>query len=315
MAQLPRLIVHVTEAATGKAAPKIDITLEMLRGLQVHEDIRTLVADRSMRIVDLMNLMDAPASGLRKINDGTLVMTDFFEAADAFLEHLPDSYEVRLFSKAFEKIMSLERKLVPERERVIRLKAARWEPNPKVFEFVYEETAFHFREGYSTIDEAMGDKNVPVAFGTVAHSWTLPCTALRRVVADAMEDNDERPNANDLLSEFIENEMSDQYEDAEDDIVDLDGLQSMVEAWLPYAGSGSPEDLALEASLAPWNAKQKITSYMVDFSVIVPLLPGLTRERAIEMAEERVAALRKDIRKIRNTWAPTASPSNAAPSP
>lgn len=313
MAQLPRMLVHVVAAGSGEPVAEMDMTSEMLSRLQSRSNTRALVRDRAPEITGMPR--DASLDLHQGVRDGTLVVNDFFEAADAFLEQLPSSYEVRLFSSLLDKTFSLEAALVMETEKAINLAGARWEPDATTFDFVYDQLAPGFRSGYSTTAEAMGDGRVAAAFGTVGLNWKLPVRSLREVVADEMEGNDIKPDVDQLVSEFIENEMADQYEDAEDDIVDLDGLQAAVEAWLPHAGSGSPEDLALDAAIASWNAKQTITSYMVDFSVAAPLVPGLTQQVAIEMAQARVSSLEQQIQTIRNGWPASVPVASMAPTP
>ena len=65
---------------------------------------------------------------------------------------------------------------------------------------------------------------------------------------------------------LLESACDDHHEDAQEDLVDEDALHELVEAWLPHAAKGTPEDLALEAALADWNGRQTLHSFMLDGS-------------------------------------------------
>lgn len=76
---------------------------------------------------------------------------------------------------------------------------------------------------------------------------------------DAFEDDAEVD-----LPAILASACEDHHEDAFDHLVDEDALFDLVAAWLPHAGKGTPEDLALEPALADWNGRQTLVSYMLD---------------------------------------------------
>src|SRR3546814_11637766 len=67
-------------------------------------------------------------------------------------------------------------------------------------------------------------------------------------------------------------------------------LDKIIEEWLPHAEKGTPGDLALEAKIAEWNARQDIVSHYPDTGVIVPAWDGTTHETAIAWSARRVEA-------------------------
>src|SRR3546814_5409730 len=71
-------------------------------------------------------------------------------------------------------------------------------------------------------------------------------------------------------------------------------LDKIIEEWLPHAEKGTPGDLALEAKIAEWNARQDIVSHYPDTGVIVPAWDGTTHETAIAWSERRVEAARSE---------------------
>lgn len=96
----------------------------------------------------------------------------------------------------------------------------------------------------------------PLVFLTTpVHFAGLDAAALR----DAFEDDGEVD-----LPTLLASACEDHHEDAFEQLVDEDGLFDLVAAWLPHAGKGTAEDLALEPALATWNGRQTLVSYMLD---------------------------------------------------
>jgi len=89
---------------------------------------------------------------------------------------------------------------------------------------------------------------------------------------------------------ILESEMDDLFEDAIDRVADTDELYSLVEAW---AATG--DDAALAAGLSAWNAKQDITTYYMDRTVIVPVYPDVTQEEVIAFCKKEVATLTRQM--------------------
>src|SRR3546814_2817939 len=69
-------------------------------------------------------------------------------------------------------------------------------------------------------------------------------------------------------------------------------LDKSIEEWLPHAEKGTPGDLALEAKIAEWNARQDIVSHYPDTGVIVPAWDGTTHERSEEHTSELQSLMR-----------------------
>ncbi len=128
----------------------------------------------------------------------------------------------------------------------------------------------------------------PFAFGTETRIWPgLQAHDIRRVLADErmatpMESQTTQTEwTADLIRDYVTAIVKSEHEDAIGSIVDLDGLVHFIDRWMPYAGCGNTEDLALEGYLAEWSDKQTIATFRPDFSVIVPLFPGVEQSDAI----------------------------------
>ncbi|MDE4914222.1 hypothetical protein PQI07_26485 [Methylobacterium sp. 092160098-2] len=105
-------------------------------------------------------------------------------------------------------------------------------------------------------DAWAGEERPPLVFLTTpVHFAGLDAAALR----DAFEDD----GAVDLPT-LLASACEDHHEDAFEQLVDEDGLFDLVAAWLPHAGKGTAEDLALEPAIATWNGRQTLVSYMLD---------------------------------------------------
>lgn len=67
------------------------------------------------------------------------------------------------------------------------------------------------------------------------------------------------------LPNILSSACDDHHEDAIEQLVDESQLHEIVRSWLPHAGKGTMEDLALEAGVAAWNARQTLESFEPDF--------------------------------------------------
>ena len=135
----------------------------------------------------------------------------------------------------------------------------------------------------------------PFVFGTRPDKWDMSAASIREQVLD----DGEVPNVEDL----IESSLEDHHEDAYDLVVDSEGLARSVAAWLPHAGTGDAEDLAFEATVAAWNAKQKVVTYWPDQSVALPAFEGATHQEAIAWCERHLAVLDQKIFDAEDAWA------------
>ena len=151
-------------------------------------------------------------------------------------------------------------------------------------------------------------------FATLPQRWDgLDPAFLRSEVADAVAGAEEAeaerladlaagkparsapilPDAFDV-EEHIYSDLQDHYEDAQNDVVDLEGLHDIVSEWRPHAGKGTPEDLALEARLAEWNERQTIVSYHPDMTRILSI-HGDDHAAIVARCERDVRAREADV--------------------
>lgn len=153
----------------------------------------------------------------------------------------------------------------------------------------------------------IADHAPPFVFATKPDVWGgVHCDTLREHVAD-------EPEREPDVADIAYSSLDEHYEDASDDIVDLDGLCTIVHEWFLHAGKKDAVDLGLETKVKAWNAKQRIVSYYQDKHVILPAFDGKTKEDAIawsrgylEQRQHRLAEL--------GTWVtPVAEP--VAPGP
>lgn len=96
------------------------------------------------------------------------------------------------------------------------------------------------------------------------------------------------------VEEHFYSDLQDHYEDAHRDVVDLDGVCAILDAWEPHAGKGTPEDLALEGKLAEWNARQTIVSYGADMTRILSIY-GDDHATIVARCEKDVLALEEAV--------------------
>jgi hypothetical protein len=135
----------------------------------------------------------------------------------------------------------------------------------------------------------------PFVFATKADPWGGISADTIREWAD---DGDGAPDASDLASSSLE----EHYEDAYDDVVDLDGLHAIIGAW--YARRRDPKaDKRLEAKVAEWNKRQHICSYYPDRGTILPAFKGKTQDDAIAWCKANVANRLERLVAL-STWVP-----------
>jgi hypothetical protein len=138
----------------------------------------------------------------------------------------------------------------------------------------------------------------PFVFGTSPLPWRgIDARELR----EAVEEHD---GDGSVLAHLIETGLEAHHEDAADLLVDPAGLDAILDAWLPHAGTGSPGDLALEEALEAWNARQVIVSYFEDTSVMVPTRPGVRTEDIIAWCEADVDRRRRFLSELEGSWSP-----------
>src|SRR3546814_19931469 len=92
----------------------------------------------------------------------------------------------------------------------------------------------------------------PFLFGTTPIAWKGIDAADVRITYEDEGEVD--------VWALVESGLADHHEDAEECIQDPGKLDKIIEEWLPHAEKGTPGDLALEAKIAEWNARQDIVS-------------------------------------------------------
>lgn len=128
----------------------------------------------------------------------------------------------------------------------------------------------------------------PWVFGTIKDNWS---GVDAKDIRECAEDGGHAYN----IENIVDDSLSDHHEDAGDDVVDMDDLCGIVSKWWPHAGTGSAEDLALEAAVAKWNSRQRVASYFPDARVILPTRMGLTQADAVSWCKRRLGALQGEL--------------------
>jgi hypothetical protein len=132
----------------------------------------------------------------------------------------------------------------------------------------------------------------------------LDAAALR----DAFEDDGEVD-----LPAILASACDDHHEDAFDDLVDECALFDLVAAWLPHAGKGTPEDLALEQALADWNGRQTLVSYMLDETRYTGTSPDVDADGIARWCSRHLERAKASLDEAR-IWSPLPSVIGDVPS-
>lgn len=160
-------------------------------------------------------------------------------------------------------------------------------------------------EAWMKAAERWKAESVPnFVFGTRPVEWEgLSATDLRQ----AMEDEGETdPDG------MISSDLEEHFEDAYEHVVGVAAAIEYISAWEKHAGSGSPEDLALEGWLEQWNARQNIVSHYMDTKVVVPLRPSVTRQDMQDWCRRHIEAEKARLENFLDTWRPDAPVPSAA---
>ncbi|MGY3582320.1 hypothetical protein ACVIGB_000756 [Bradyrhizobium sp. USDA 4341] len=177
------------------------------------------------------------------------------------------------------------------------------------YEKAHPRPPYAEREAYDTWNEAytawVAANAPPFVFATKPEPWGgLSAAEIR----DWANDSDRAPDASELASSSLE----EHYEDAYDDIVDIDQLCAIVDAWYPHADKGDEIDRGLEAKVAEWNKRQHICSYYPDHGTILPAFDGKTKDDAIAWCRANVEERLQRLIAL-SSWDPPVLESEAAP--
>lgn len=112
------------------------------------------------------------------------------------------------------------------------------------------------------------------------------------------------------LSEILTSACDDHHEDAIEQLVDEGDLHRVVEAWLPHAGKGTAEDLALEAGISTWNARQTMESFEADLGRCTGTSSSVDADEIARWCERNVERARGNLTRVQIWQAP---PDVAAP--
>lgn len=179
------------------------------------------------------------------------------------------------------------------------------------FQELHKRPGFDDQEASKAWDEAyaswVADNAPPFAFATKPDPWG---GVDAQTIREWAEESERSPDVSDIAHSSLE----EHYEDACDDIIDLDGLYRIVDDWFPHAGKKDKTDLELEAKVESWNAKQTIVSYYPDSQTILPAFDGKTKEDAIAWCRANVEKRRQRLREL-GTWIPPVVEAPAEPTP
>lgn len=279
---------------------------------------------------------------------GRIAFPGLSDRIEAFAASVGGPDDFRRLADLFDRLRSAERRVDGLERELAKVAAARWEPDPTVFGMVYGE---QLRDDYAVpedLDATLNsyafesyrkehpapdwrDKDATAAWDRAYEAWVraeaepylygttdtafsgLTGEAVReRYVVSGPGEPLEVDDGFDVWS-LVESELEDHHEDAAEKVVDEEGLLAAFEAWKPHAGTGSPEDLALDAALAAWSAKQTIVSYYRDDAVIVPAFPDATHDEAVAWIGARLEEARRAAEAVRNSWEPGPAPEAVPP--
>lgn len=152
---------------------------------------------------------------------------------------------------------------------------------------------------------APGPEAPPFAWATTALAWEGVTPDMIAETIAGLEDEEEKIDAKGAaanLLQDLETQLDDEHhEDARELIVDPDGLETIMERWLPV--KDAPEGPALLAALcADWNAKQSIVSYFEDRSRIVGLRFDVAHKDCVDYARREAAEAALRAEEIAGLW-------------
>ena len=163
-------------------------------------------------------------------------------------------------------------------------------PRPKA-EFDTPETEA-WREAYSawarTAKPPMVFLTIPVPFAGVDAA----------TIREAFDDEGKVD-----LSDILGSACDDHHEDAIEEIVDEGALHALVAAWIPHAGKGTAEDLALEACIADWNGRQTMESFEADPTRCTGTSPDVDAAEIARWCDRHVERARETLARAR-IWQP-----------
>lgn len=115
------------------------------------------------------------------------------------------------------------------------------------------------------------------------------------------------------LPDILSSACDDHHEDAVEQLVDECQLHEIVRSWLPHAGKGTREDIALETGVAAWNARQTLESFEPDFGRCTGTSHDVDADEIARWCERNVDRARERLTRVK-VWrpAPDACASRAA---
>lgn len=105
------------------------------------------------------------------------------------------------------------------------------------------------------------------------------------------------------LPNILSSVCDDHHEDAIEQLVDESQLHEIVRTWLPHGGKGTTEDLALEAGVHAWNARQTLESFEPDFGRCTGTSQDVDAVEIARWCERNVQRARESLAQIQ-VWLP-----------
>lgn len=245
-------------------------------------------------------------------SSGPLVVEqmDAFEAAIGGEDQLTS---VRAF-------LSREERLPHERARLLReldkLQSARFEESASAFHMVLlpEQHDAADEEGYINaegFEEYRQEVSSSYAWATTAEVLAVDAGELRASIAEEWGNSPTGPE-DDFFEHYLLDVLEHHYEDAADNVVDWDALGDVVRQWSRREDHTVEERTRFDEDVAAWNAKQTVTTYNVDYGVVVPVRQGWDKQDIIAHHRARILSVEADIEAIGKTPFPSPSYSEIA---
>lgn len=340
-AHMPRLLVEAFEV-DDEGNDVRSLGMQDLTGAVVHAMVQC--DGRWIREIDGTPTVYSLHSGLteeaRRVGQqGRLALTDFKASLEAFIAAIGGRTSLPAFKRRLDEI-SLERMEFQEAERELAsVRKARFTDDLSSQVMFYvphdnreyvesadeaycdwgwkEYNAMHPMPGWDNEPARMewnsayaawqAEKAPPFVFGTTASPW-------KGIEASEIRERFKEDGEIDLDG-MLESSLDEHYEDAYDHVVSPDEIYTICEAWLKHAGTGTAEDLSLEAKVAAWNERQTIVSYFVDHNTVLPTRPGVTHADAVEWCQRNVEERMRKIGELSHWKVPEATSPASATAP
>lgn len=338
MANVPRIVVEafdILDDGSRVSSGMLDLTFPLVRDMTPYE---TSQPRRSQMPPLVMTISSSLSEDQRKRAYASKLAIPGIEVAyDKFLEEIGGLEEVREFRMKLDKDQQLTSAVSEARAQEEAVHAAALKSLGE-FQMVTPLHGFRDYLDADEVDDAYDDfewdeyvkehpqpsfdspayqvwsderrawtrRNAPpLVFGTTPIEW--------KGVRPADVRKEHRENGSVDVDSMICGDLENHYEDAFEDVKDTNKVHQIIDAWLPHATRGTPEDLALETELAAWNGRQRIVSYSTTQKMVAPAFPDATKEEMNAWATRKREEAERRLAEFRLAWSTSFDAEHPAP--